>query len=198
VSGTEFARRVAALCVWLSSVCAFAQSVPNIDALPRPVTPSPIDLEAIAKGYETMRPDLPRLATPALLVFVSFSMPEATLARLVDQAAKARATIVLRGFVNGSLKDTVVRAQRLIGERKVGFQIDPQAFDRFAVTRTPTFVLLRDEAGPHDCGAASCFARDAFVSTAGDVSIDYALELMQRASPRFAAQAAALLERLKR
>ena len=73
----------------------------------------------------------------SLLVFVSFAMPEATITRLLDQASRARATLVLRGFVNGSLRDTVERMQRLIGNRQVAVQIDPQAFDRFSIVRTP-------------------------------------------------------------
>ena len=50
----------------------------------------------------------PRAASgPSLLVFVSFAMPDATITRLLDQASGARATLVLRGLVNGSLRDTV-------------------------------------------------------------------------------------------
>ena len=85
----------------------------------------------------------------------------------------------------------------LIGSRKVGFQIDPQAFDRFAVTATPTFVLLRNGAVPSDCGGNTCFASDAFVSVVGDVSLDYALEYFQRSTPAFDKDAAVFLKRLK-
>lgn len=179
---------------------ALGQSAPNVDSLPRPLSPSTIDLEAIAKGYESLQSDghaALASAGPALLVFISFSMPEPTLIRLVDQAARAGASLLLRGFVDGSLTATVARANRLIAGRRVAFQIDPQAFDRFAVSSTPTFVLLRSAAEATDCAAASCFDRDAFVAAAGDVSIDYALRLMQRTAPRFAGEAAAFLKRLE-
>lgn len=178
------------------------QSTPRIDALPQPATAGqPVDLEALARGYErAVGSPLQQgaLATgPGLMIFVSFSMPEPTLERLVDQAARSRAVLVIRGFVNGSLKETVTRVKGLIGNRKVGFQIDPQAFDRFAVSSTPTFVLVRDGAVPSDCGGNSCFASDAFISVVGDVSLDYALEYFQRSAPSFNRDAAVFLKRLK-
>ena len=135
---------------------------------------------------------------PALLVFVSFSMPDATLVRLVDQAARARATLVLRGLVDGSLQKTVLRAQALIGQRKVGFQIDPQAFDRFSISATPTFVLLRAGAVAAPCAAGTCFPASSFVAAAGDVSIDYALEYFRRAAPSFSRDAGVVLATLKK
>ncbi|WP_250111331.1 TrbC family F-type conjugative pilus assembly protein, partial [Escherichia coli] len=73
--------------------------------------------------------------------------------------------MVLRGFVGGSLQQTVQRTQQLIGQRQVGFQIDPQAFDRFSVTATPTFVLLRAGAVPAPCAAGTCFPASGYVST---------------------------------
>jgi conjugal transfer pilus assembly protein TrbC len=177
-------------------------AAPKLDALPQPLTRRPIDLGAIAQGYEAMgRPaaGAAMLDTgPSLLVFVSFSMPDATLARLVDQAARARATLVLRGLVDGSLQKTVLRAQGLIGQRQVGFQIDPQAFDRFSVTAVPTFVLLKAGAVAAPCAAGTCFPASSFVAAAGDVSIDYALEHFRHAAPSFSRDAGAVLATLKK
>ena len=174
---------------------------PRIDALSRPLTQRRIDLGAVAQGYEAMGQPTP--ASPsinkasALLVFVSFSMPELALGRLVDQAARSGATLVLRGFVDGSLQQTVARTQRLIGQRQVGFQIDPQAFDRFSVAVTPTFVLIKDGAAPEPCAAGTCYPASAFVSASGDVSVDYALEYFKRASPAFSREAGAYLSKLR-
>ncbi|MBK7517492.1 MAG: type-F conjugative transfer system pilin assembly protein TrbC [Betaproteobacteria bacterium] len=175
---------------------------PEARCLPQPLTQRRIDLGAIAKGYEAMGQPAPGAAAingaPALLVFVSFSMPDATLARLVDQAARARATLVLRGLVDGSLQKTVLRAQALIGQRKVGFQIDPQAFDRFSITAAPTFVLLKAGAVAAPCAAGTCFPASSFVAAAGDVSIDYALEYFRRAAPSFSRDAGVVLAALKK
>jgi conjugal transfer pilus assembly protein TrbC len=176
-------------------------SAPRLDALPQPRVQRQIDLGAIARGYEAMGKPAPGSSPlangPSLLVFVSFAMPEPTLSRLVDQAARSGATLVLRGLIDGSLQQTVLRAQRLIGQRQVGFQIDPQAFDRFSVSATPTFVLLKVGVAPAPCAAGTCFASSSYVSAAGDVSIDYALEFFKRSAPGFSREAGAILSKLK-
>ena len=173
----------------------------NIDALPQLATHTPVDIGAIAQGFEAAAPSpfaaLQGASGPALLVFVSFSMPEASLRRLVDQASKAGATLVLRGFVDGSLQTTVARIQGLIGERKVGFQIDPQAFDRFSITATPTFVLVKAGAVPAPCSTGTCVPTAQFVAVAGDVSVDYALRFVAESAAAFAADARAVLVRMK-
>jgi conjugal transfer pilus assembly protein TrbC len=132
------------------------------------------------------------------LVFISFAMPDATLTRLVDQAARAQASLVLRGLAEGSLVRTVARVQQLIGSRKVAVQIDPQAFDRYAVTQTPTFVLVRDGTLPQPCATGLCVPGDRFARTAGDVSLDYALTHIQRSAPGFSKDAGGFLKRLHR
>jgi conjugal transfer pilus assembly protein TrbC len=174
---------------------------PNVEALPQPLSRTPIDLEALARGYASQADAMTQaqgLATgPGLLVFVSLSMPRPTLQRLVDQAARAKASIVLRGFANGSLRDTVAQVQGLIGSRQVAVQIDPQAFDRYAVTRVPTFVLVRDGTRPVACASGSCAPADSFLRTSGDVSLDYALEHMRRSAPGFGPPADTFLKRIK-
>ena len=175
--------------------------IPNVEALPQPLSRTPIDLEALARGYASQADAMTQaqgLATgPGLLVFVSLSMPRPTLQRLVDQAARAKASIVLRGFANGSLRDTVAQVQGLIGARQVAVQIDPLAFDRFAVTRVPTFVLVRDGTRPVACASGSCAPADSFLRTSGDVSLDYALEHMRRSPPGFGPAADTFLKRIK-
>lgn len=174
-------------------------AAPRIDALPQPATKAPIDLEALAKGFDAdaAQPALAAKAGPTLLVFVSFAMPEATIGRLLDQAARAGATLVLRGLVNGSMRATVERMQRLIGERRVAVQIDPQAFDRFSITRTPSFVLVRGGASAQPCSSGTCLANDQFVLAAGDVSLDYALSFFERSAPAMARDASSFLQRMK-
>lgn len=176
-------------------------ATPRIDALPQPQVQRKLDLGAIAGGYDAMGQPDPAKGTlpvgPTLLVFVSFSMPEPTIGRLVDQAARAGATLVLRGFVEDSLQKTVSRVQRVIGTRKVGFQIDPQAFDRFTITATPSFVLIKDRSVPTPCAAGTCFAADSYALAAGDVSIDYALRFIQKTAPKFSREAQAFLAKMK-
>jgi conjugal transfer pilus assembly protein TrbC len=156
-------------------------AAPRIENLPQPVTRVPIDLEAISKGFDLQNGAQPAAmgpgkAGPRVLIFVSFAMPEATLLRLLDQASRAGATLVLRGLVNGSIRDTVTRMQALIGSRRVAVQIDPEAFDRFGVTRTPTFVLAMDDTGAEACGSRVCGSSQTFAKVAGDVTLEYAMQ----------------------
>ena len=175
-------------------------SMPGDAELRYAPVPTP-NVEALARGYASQSDAMTQaqgLATgPGLLVFVSLSMPRPTLQRLVDQAALAKASIVLRGFANGSLRDTVAQVQGLIGSRQVAVQIDPQAFDRYAVTRVPTFVLVRDGTRPVACASGSCAPTDSFLRTSGDVSLDYALEHMRRSAPGFGPPADTFQKRIK-
>jgi conjugal transfer pilus assembly protein TrbC len=160
---------------------------PRIDNLPQPVTRMPIDLEAISKGFDVQNGAhtaamTPGKAGPKVLIFVSFALPEATLQRLVDQAARAGATLVLRGLVNGSTRETVTRMQALIGSRRVAVHIDPEAFDRYRITRTPTFVLVVDGAGAEACASRVCGSSQQSVKVAGDVTLDYAMQYLSRRS----------------
>lgn len=174
---------------------------PNLEALPQPATSVPVDLEALARGYAGQSDAMAQaqgLATgPGLFIFVSLTMPHATLQRLVDQAARAKAAIVIRGFANGSLRATVAQVQGLIGKQQVAIQIDPLAFDRFAITKVPSFVLVRDRARPVACASGSCAPADSFLRSTGDVSLDYALEHMQHSAPAFSPAAELFLKRIR-
>lgn len=177
---------------------AATQSPVNVDAMPRPK--GHVDVEALARAYEANRQAFDAKAyptdQPTLLVFVTLGMPEATLRLLIDQAARGRAVMMLRGLQNASIRQTAARVQQLIGEANVEFQIDPQAFDRFGIRVAPTFVLVRAGARTSDCAVGACVASDAFASIAGDVSIDYALKTIAQRSPHFRNEAELVLRRI--
>lgn len=172
---------------------------PNLDALPTPLHGTPADLGAISEGYrQQIQAATPVLDSgPTLYLFVSLSMPEPTLRRLIAQAGQARATVLVRGLSEGSLRKTAARLQALIGDAPVSLQIDPRPFDRFAVQRVPAFVLSRT-ATNIECEGAACPVDPAFVRTSGDVSLDYALAYIQRSAPNWSAAAGIYLQRLER
>lgn len=174
---------------------------PNVEALPQPATSIPVDLEALARSYagqsDAMTQAQGLTTGPGLFIFVSLTMPRATLQGLVDQAARAKAAIVIRGFANGSLRTTVTQVQGLIGKQQVAIQIDPLAFDRFAITQVPSFVLVRDGTRPIACASGSCAPADSFLRSTGDVSLDYALAHMQRSAPGFSPAADIFLKRIR-
>jgi conjugal transfer pilus assembly protein TrbC len=167
------------------------QSVPNPDM--RAALPAP-DPAAVAKRYEAIG----RRDDDSLFVLVSFSIPPASLERLVNQSSKAGAMIVLRGVVDGSLTKTAELAAQLIKKNPAAqFQIDPGLFKRFGVSQVPTVVLARDAGDSRTCGK-ECDPINTFSSVSGDVSLDYALEYISRqGDANFAQLAAGRLKRLR-
>jgi conjugal transfer pilus assembly protein TrbC len=174
-------------------------------AIPQPPRMEPqrgaIDIEALARG----KVQLPNAgatsgaAPTPLRIFITLDMPRASLQLLTDQAARAGAVLVLRGLKSQSMRQTVALVQDLIGTRTVAWVIDPEAFTRFAVRQAPTFVLTLNDAGgavQGSCGSG-CATPASFVSVAGDVSLDYALETIQRRMPQAAPRAEPLLKRLR-
>lgn len=174
-------------------------------AIPQPPRVEPqrsaIDIEALARG----KVQLPNAGSTSgaaptpLRIFITLDMPRASLQLLTDQAARAGAVLVLRGLKSQSMRQTVAVVQELIGKRRVAWVIDPEAFTRFAVRQAPTFVLtLTDAANDAQRGCnAGCATPAGFVSVAGDVSLDYALETIQRRMPQAAPRAEPLLKRLR-
>jgi conjugal transfer pilus assembly protein TrbC len=98
------------------------------------------------------------------------------------------------------MKQTLDAVQALIGQRKVSWQIDPEAFVRYSIRHAPTFTLSKsgNEGGSSSgaCGS-SCIASNAFYSVAGDVSLDYALDTLVRRYPDAQRHAAPFLKRLR-
>jgi conjugal transfer pilus assembly protein TrbC len=173
-----------------------------LPAVPRiaPGTPT-MDIEAIArrhieiKGQSDVSP-----ASPSLRIFVSLSMPQSSLRLLTMQAERAQATLVLRGLKADSMKQTLEAVQALIGERKVNWQIDPEAYARYSVRHAPTFVLTKTgnekDTNAGTCGAA-CITASSFYSVAGDVSLGYALDTLVRRYPDAQREASPFLKRLQ-
>lgn len=158
-----------------------------------------IDIEALVRGAPARLGVAPASGTdaPRLRIFITLDMPRASLQLLVDQASRGGATLVLRGLKSQSMRQTLEAVSEFIGQRNVAWVIDPEAYTRFGVRMAPTFVLaLGDEDAQGGC-IGSCTAPHGFVSVAGDVSVDYALDTMVRRRPESAPRAEPILKRLR-
>ena len=103
---------------------------------------------------------------PGLMVFVSLKMPKHSLQQWNHQVTKAGGILVLRGFVNNSMRQTVKKIQEIIGqELQGGFIVDPNKFKQFNVKVVPTVVVVNNENGSTQ-----------FDSISGDVGLKAALE----------------------
>lgn len=160
-----------------------------------------VDLSRLAEQYEQIRrgpsdTGQDRQAS-GLIVFVSLGMPRPSLERLVADAERVKATLVLRGVQNRSVTKTAQTIAELIGKRTVSWQIDPALFTRFEVRAVPTFVLI-DPSKPVlvSCNEGQC-QQAAHAKVAGDVSIGHALGAIEQLDRDLAATARAMSTRLQ-
>lgn len=165
-------------------------SLPRVPGAAVQKGPAP-DLSDMAEQYERLKraqqgqDEGGERAAPGLMVFVSLGMPAESLKRLIADAERARALLVLRGVQGGSLKASAKRIQDLMGEHRVAWQIDPALFQRFEIRAVPTTVLT-DPARPVlvACGASQC-QQPAFSKASGDVTLEYALSAIEQRDPEF-------------
>jgi len=134
-------------------------------------------------------------------VFVSFSMPDVTLQRLMQQAERIGAPLVLRGMVENDMNKTRIKVGKLLDADKRGntsvdggLNIDPTLYDRFGISVVPAFVLT--DAPVQACTQTGCPTPD-FVRLAGDVTLEYALESIAREAPAMRDDAQGLLATMK-
>lgn len=97
-----------------------------------------------------------------LLVFISFSMPEASLLSFAKELESCGGAFVVRGLPNNSFAEFFNKLNHL---KEVGMDapilIDPDSFEEYEVTEVPTIVLKGEQA---------------FDKMTGNVPASYALE----------------------
>ena len=76
-----------------------------------------------------------------ILVFVSFSMPKASLVELNKQAQKYNATLIMRGIYKNSFSEMKKKILE-ISPDGLSINIDPKAFEQYNIKQVPTFVLV--------------------------------------------------------
>ena len=106
-----------------------------------------------------------------LYVFVSFSIGEKGLISLAEQAKRYNATLVMRGFKDGSYKKTVEALHTLIEKTGQGVIVDPELFEEFKVEAVPTFILTQRSRSHEDGRSTPLHDR-----MSGQVTLQYALE----------------------
>ena len=162
-------------------------SVPKVESLPKPEAMQ-ADIARIADGYRQFPATSNRTGTsdsPELMVFVSFAMPRESLERIVIQSEKSGAVMVLRGFKGNSMARMGEEIAKLIGKRNVTALIHPPAFTQFKVTQVPALVLAKPSQATR-IGTDGCAAPTSYIKVDGDVTQDYALDLIERQAPTWA------------
>lgn len=185
------------------ALTASSQSMPRLDAKDLSAKGAEsIDLEALTQRYEAASANAREngtaegLVPSGLFVFVSFGMPKEALKRIVEQAERVNATLVLRGLVDRSIPKTAYAAKELLGTHRVGWMIDPRLYKMYGVSQVPVTVMVLPGTQAQFCQDQKCNKLPEYVKVTGDVSIRYALEEMSRSSaPDLAALATTYVER---
>lgn len=165
----------------------YGAGIPKVEAVPKPAAPAP-DIASIAEKYKHLgQAAIPQNGQPDLFVMVSLSMPKEALVRTAEQAKRAGATLVFRGLKGDSMTKMGEALKAIVGSRSVSAVVHPPAFQQFSVTRVPAIVIARPEAG--NVLDNGCSEPETFVKVSGDVSLDYALDYIERKSPAWAAVA---------
>ncbi|RXV64162.1 type-F conjugative transfer system pilin assembly protein TrbC [Burkholderia stabilis] len=175
---------------------ASAKAAHDGNAFPNLPTPAPAaagaDPLAVAKRYEGRTQ---RRVTDSFVAFASFSMPAASLVRLVKTMNQAGGTVVFRGFKDDSLKATAAEMQRL-GIASGGIVVNPKAFTQYRVARVPAYVVTRGGDANSQVDSSGCALPASYVSIAGDVTPAYALRQIVDHSPAYAGIAGRYLRSL--
>lgn len=152
-------------------------AVPHIELPPTATSlqRSSVDIDRWVDAYE--HADAIRARHEAeVLLFVSASIPAATLTALLQQARDRGIKVVFRGVTGDNPLSFTHFRQFLTGLGLTRFpevDINPVAFERFQVREVPALVVSLPPEGVNEAG---CQAAGGFVSLYGDVPLQYALE----------------------
>lgn len=159
----------------------------NLGAVPAPMIQIKDSLTETAASYgkKLKRYQVSDKPKYKLNLFVSFSMPEASIKKYIRDAAKLgrdNITLSLVGFKKGmNMQQTSAHIGKLTKGVNVAFEINPPAFDRFNVKSVPTLVVYHDDPlyeAKCATGQQPEKSKDVehFEGTVGDVSIGYSIE----------------------
>lgn len=80
------------------------------------------------------------------IYFVSFSIPEAGLQRMLAETRRYGIPTTLRGLVNNDMKQTVDAVSQLVQNGATeGVQIDPTLYSQYGITSVPALVVRCEE-----------------------------------------------------
>jgi conjugal transfer pilus assembly protein TrbC len=122
----------------------------------------------------------PNAAPTGVMVFVSLTMPDATLRALLKQSEQWQVPLVIRGVLPDGFPATARRIQSLLKTQTLDapiqsrFAINPEWFRTFEVTEVPTFVAVKPG---RSLPKQPCEASD-FDRLTGNVSMSDALHLL--------------------
>ena len=148
--------------------------------LPKTLPPNiPIADSAQAAAAAIRRDQNPHFLDERIrpLVLISFGLPNYQLRALLAEAKRLDAAVCLRGLINDEWKDTIATLHALALDGLGSVSIDPNTFERFHVSRVPTFILPLERIEP--CTENGC-PPVRHVRATGSTSLSYFLDYVTR------------------
>ncbi|OYY89835.1 MAG: type-F conjugative transfer system pilin assembly protein TrbC [Sphingomonas sp. 28-66-16] len=153
--------------------------------------------EMIDAASSNMRDN--RGTAPQFMVFVSTSMPEQALKRIIAETSAAGGVLVFRGFPGNSGKAFIAALSKVVEKQQqfASIGIDPRLFRAFNVTAVPTYVVSSTDFTP--CDGLTCRSEPPpFDRMVGNVTVRYALETFAQENGPGALMARTALSKLGR
>lgn len=161
-----------------------AAGLPHIERIQAPNPTPKVDVAEIAKQFQRS------ISAPSispkydLIIMASLSMPPGALKHLAEQAQRANATFIFRGLSGNSMLTMARDVRNAMGGVSASVAVNPPAFKQFGVTQVPAIVIATHQAG--NVLENGCSSPQTYIKVSGDVSLDYALEYIERQSPQWA------------
>lgn len=114
---------------------------------------------------------------PTALIFISFSMPDETIVSYLKDAKRVNASVVIRGLINNSFKDTFFKVATLVKKSGVGgVELNPLLFKKFKIIKVPAVVVL---ASDQALSSTQNLSSDDFDVVYGNIPICNALKVIR-------------------
>ncbi|CAN5420272.1 hypothetical protein BH10PSE19_BH10PSE19_00070 [soil metagenome] len=132
-----------------------------------------------------------------VVIFVSSSMLDASLAQWIEQAHQAEATVVIRGLVNQSLPATKAWVKKILEQtanKKGGIAIDPALFTTYGIKQVPAVLVGNDI---QHCDAIDHCTLKPYDVVYGNMSLTTALKLLVKNGENATTEATAGLTKMQ-
>lgn len=110
-----------------------------------------------------------------VLIFISFSMPEASLRQWAAQAQKIHAPLVIQGLFKSSFPKTEQAVRELAPNNQGGVVLDTRLFRQYHIRQVPAVVVRKNNAQPCPTNQ-SCWENKDYDVVSGDVGLENALQ----------------------
>lgn len=112
-----------------------------------------------------------------IIIFVSFSMPDQSIVSLLQDAKKIHASIVIRGLIHNSFKETFIKMASIVKQADGGgVELNPPIFRKFNIQKVPAIVVLPES---EMCASEKICSENKYDVVYGDIPVLDALKMIR-------------------